>query len=627
MTRAMTAEPLTSPAIDEPSVRLVHPHRLRTRFLAAFVIGLLAVLGVGVGALYAYDQQYHDRILPGVHVGAVDVSGLTPEEASTRLHAAFDGFGNGRVVLVAGDERLAIPYAQIHREAAVDSMVERAMAVGRGGNPVERAIANARTAFNGVVIAPQVRYNENVLTALVNTLAGAQHQSPENATITLTKSGFSVTDSVTGRSADPEPVLASLSERLARIDAPAEIAVDLQFQSLEPTITTAEARDAVSAADRIAQNVTIRAGTDHWTITAATIRSWISFQPAADGSFGPVVDSTQIDKALKPVAAAVARSPRNASFTTSGARVVGVVPSVNGRALDRKATTARVDGVLASRAGAGTSGDVQAVVTVTAPSLTTAEAEAVAPKMRPISTWTTYFFITERNHFGANIWIPALDIDGQVVAPGETFDWWKAVGPITRARGYGDGGAIINGKTEPQGALAGGICSCSTTLFNAALRAGMDMGARRNHFYYIDRYPVGLDATVFKSSSGSTQTMSWTNDTKYPVLIRGYKIRANGKGYVRFTIYSVPNGRTVSISDPTIRNVRQATDTVAYTTTLAPGVRKRIEFPVNGMNVWRTVTVRENGRIIHQTTYYSHYATITGLTLIGRDPTTATTGG
>ena len=145
--------------------------------------------------------------------------------------------------------------------------------------------------------------------------------------------------------------------------------------------------------------------------------------------------------------------------------------------------------------------------------------------MRKISEWTTYFPIGEKNGFGANIWIPALTIDGYVVGPHETFDFWKAVGPVTRAKGYKQGGAIINGQTEPQGALAGGICSCSTTLFNAALRAGFEMGARRNHYYYIDRYPLGLDATVFISASGSKQTMSWTNDTDYPVLIRGYKIR------------------------------------------------------------------------------------------------------
>ncbi len=144
------------------------------------------------------------------------------------------------------------------------------------------------------------------------------------------------------------------------------------------------------------------------------------------------------------------------------------------------------------------------------------------------------------------------------------------------------------------------------------------MGARRNHYYFIDRYPTGLDATVFKSGSGSVQTMSWTNDTDYPVLIRGYKIRSGSRGYVRFELYSVPSGRKVVIGNPTIKNVRLASDTVQYTTTLAPGVHKRIEYPVDGKDVWRTVTVYENGKIIHQTTYYSHYSRVTGVTLIGK---------
>jgi hypothetical protein len=138
----------------------------------------------------------------------------------------------------------------------------------------------------------------------------------------------------------------------------------------------------------------------------------------------------------------------------------------------------------------------------------------------------------------------------------ETSDFWKVVGDVTRSKGYGLGGAIINGRTQAQGALGGGICSCSTTLFNAALRAGMKMGARKNHYYHIDRYPLGLDATVFISDSGSKQTMTWTNDTKYPVLIRGINTRGSGKGYVTFKLYSVPTGRTVSISAPTIKNTR-----------------------------------------------------------------------
>jgi vancomycin resistance protein YoaR len=222
------------------------------------------------------------------------------------------------------------------------------------------------------------------------------------------------------------------------------------------------------------------------------------------------------------------------------------------------------------------------------------------------------------NNNGANIWIPAGDIDGTVLAPGELFDFWKALGPVTRERGYGDGGAIINGRTEPTGALAGGICSTSTTLFNAAVRAGLEMGARKNHYYYITRYPLGLDATVYQSGSGSTQTMSFRNDTDYPILIRGYGWRDGTKGYVKFELYSVPTGRTVSFSTPIVQNVTKASDSIEYTTALAPGVKKRVEFPTNGMDVWVTRTVRDAaGAIIHQETFASHYRRITGVLQIG----------
>jgi vancomycin resistance protein YoaR len=113
--------------------------------------------------------------------------------------------------------------------------------------------------------------------------------------------------------------------------------------------------------------------------------------------------------------------------------------------------------------------------------------------------------------------------------------------------------------------------------------------------------------------------VSWTNDTDYPVLIRGYKIRDGSRGYVRFELYSVPNGRSVTIGAPIVKNVRQASDTVQYTSSLAPGVRKRIEYPVDGKQVWRTVTVRDSkGAIIHQVTYYSNYARITGVVLVGK---------
>ena len=138
------------------------------------------------------------------------------------------------------------------------------------------------------------------------------------------------------------------------------------------------------------------------------------------------------------------------------------------------------------------------------------------------------------------------------------------------------------------------------------------MGSRRNHYYYIDRYPMGLDATVFISGGGSKQSMVWTNDTKYPVLIRGINSRSGGTGYMTFVLYSVPNKRKVVIGKPVVKNVRRATDTVQYTKSKPKGYAERIETPHDGMDVWRTVTVYEGGKVLRKKTYYSHYGVVTG---------------
>ena len=69
----MTSAP--EPTVFDPVDARPRARRLLPRFIVAFILGLLAVLAVGVGALYAYHQSYQDRILPGVHVGPIDLSG------------------------------------------------------------------------------------------------------------------------------------------------------------------------------------------------------------------------------------------------------------------------------------------------------------------------------------------------------------------------------------------------------------------------------------------------------------------------------------------------------------------------------------------------------------------------
>jgi vancomycin resistance protein YoaR len=234
---------------------------------------------------------------------------------------------------------------------------------------------------------------------------------------------------------------------------------------------------------------------------------------------------------------------------------------------------------------------------------------ADAVSLRFLAGWTTYLTPSDHNGWGANIWIPARTLDGYVVGPGERFDFWTAVGPITRARGYRLGGAIVNGHTREGVALGGGICAASSTLFNAAVRAGFRIDARSPHYYYITRYPIGLDATV-----SASQDMAWTNDTPYPVVIRG----STGAGSVRFELYSWPNGRTVTLSAPSITSYRPAVTHHVRTSALRDGTRRLIEYTIDGFDARVTRTVTDAaGRLVRRDTFFSHYHRVDGTILIG----------
>jgi vancomycin resistance protein YoaR len=222
--------------------------------------------------------------------------------------------------------------------------------------------------------------------------------------------------------------------------------------------------------------------------------------------------------------------------------------------------TALLTEITARQAGAAPQ-QVPAVVKVVKPKLTSEDAKAYAGKMKMISSYSVYYWVIVNNHWGGNIEGPATVINGTVVPAGQVFDFWKVVGNLRNAPGVGPGNAIEGGKITVTGAFGGGICTTSTTLFNAAFRAGMVPMARKNHNEFITRYPPGLDATVWIVGNAK-QTMSFRNDTKYPILISRTVTHAGNKRWLTFKIWSVPNGRKAVVSNTVIQHGPRAIDTV-----------------------------------------------------------------
>jgi vancomycin resistance protein YoaR len=580
-------------------------------------LGLFAIaLGLGaaavVGGLYAFHNQDAGRILPGVSIAGVDVGGRTPEDARALVAERLASLSSGGVTVRSDLGAVRIGFADVGRGPDVDAMVAEAAAAGRGGTWLDETIAAIRLRLEPRDVPLRLTYDHDRAAAALAAFAGRAHLGATDAGVLRRADGFAVAPGTDGRAVEIDAALTAVDTLMHDPATRDGVEVPAAVTTEAPTLTTAMAQAAKATADAMSVDIKVRAGERSWKLKAAQVRSWITFG-WTDGAYAPRVDPAGIPKALRNIAKKVARPVHDAAFLRDKhGRIVGSMADKAGQELDVEASVEAIVATIEARGQVADAPPLDLAMKTIAPKLTAAEAAKKAPLMVKVGSWTTYYQVSAHNGFGANITVPTRVLNGTLVEPGAVFDFWRGLGEVSFATGYRLGGAIVGGHSVEGKALAGGICAASTTLFNAALRGGFEILARQPHWYYITRYPLGLDATV----SGS-QTMRFRNDTKYPILIRGFA----SPGVVRYEIWSVPNGRTVTLSRPSVSNVVPGYDSTVNAPDLPKGTSERTEWPVDGKDVVVTRTVRDaSGRVIHHDTFVSHYHRMVGILRVGTGP-------
>jgi vancomycin resistance protein YoaR len=609
MTTVTLPRRLSLPRLARPSWRAGLVGLVGTLLTAALLL-TAASLVIGITS--------QGLILPRVTVAGVEVGGLSRADAEARLEAALPSLSTGQATVAVGGNETVVPYTDIGRGYEMGAMLDAAFGVGRDGDPVSDAVARLRSLAVEVSLPVEVHaFDADAIDAVAATIAQNMSWPAVDASVTAEGTTFTASPSTTGQSLDASTVRSALAAAVATAD-PSNVRIELAAQELAPGITTADAEAVAVSASAVVAPLELRipgATADDAPITLApeTLLGLFSIGIDAAGRYGIAYDEAAVTAAVEALRPQIDQEARNASISVAGSGLGGVIAGADGRALNAEASVDAVLLALRGRAGGLSIPALSLAVDVTQAGFTTAQAQALLPQMQLVSSWTTYYVPGEGNGWGNNINIGAFDIDGRNLYPGEWFSFWGSIGPVTVERGYSYGGAIINGRSTQGVAIGGGICSTSTTIFNAALRAGLEMGVRANHYYYIDRYPDGLDATV-SIFDGWTQDMTFRNDTENPIVIRGF----GGNGWVTFQVWSAPTGRTVVITDPITSNHRSASDSTVVDASMAPGTSRRVEYPHDGHDVSRSRLVyAADGTLLHENHYFSHYATVTGIVAVG----------
>jgi vancomycin resistance protein YoaR len=177
------------------------------------------------------------------------------------------------------------------------------------------------------------------------------------------------------------------------------------------------------------------------------------------------------------------------------------------------------------------------------PSATAADCEKTKDLL---GSYTTSFSNSSGNYNrNMNIKNAARLINGSVVYPGETFSANDKVNPCTEANGYYLAGSYENGRVVDS--LGGGICQVSTTLYNAVLRAELEVVQRSNHSMAVGYVPLAADAAL----AGTWKDLKFKNNTSIPLYVES--VYTDGK--ITFNIYGQETraaGRTVSFTSETI---------------------------------------------------------------------------
>jgi vancomycin resistance protein YoaR len=572
--------------------RAARARRLR-RLGALGLVVLAAVLGFG----FAY-QGSTDHLAAGVRIDGVDVGGLSDADAQKVLQRRFARVARRPLVLHAGTRRFTITAGRLGVLPDWKSAIADARA-HTSGVAVLRGYRRLYVRVFGVdVDAPTGAYRP-ALDELLDRIARAVDVPRRDAALVLRGLQPVVVPSRTGTILDRPRAASLIVSGLGSLEREP---VELPLKRDVPQVTAARLQAAAAKA-RVAVSAPVRLtlGPTYYRLPRWRIAKMLALP--AGGSTKLELGGPEADHFFARLGKVVGRPARDADFAVDGSQV-NVIPSVDARVLDARATAENVLAAALSRARR-----TAAIVVVSKPAkLTTKEAQAMGITSAVATYTTVYGGVANRIH---NVQLVARLIDDHLIAPGAEFSFNATTGERSAEKGFLEAPVIINGELET--GLGGGVCQVSTTVFNAAYEAGLKITARTNHALYISHYPQGRDATVNYPDTD----LKFVNDTGHWLLLRTFV----GSSSLTVGLYGTPVHRKVVSETSPLLTTGGPPVKLVKDPELEKGKRVIEEqgSPSLSTSVHRRV-YDADGKLLYDNVWYSSYRGETRVVHVGTKP-------
>lgn len=166
---------------------------------------ILIIIGALLSTIFAVINMGNEKIVKGIHIAQIDVSGMTKEEAKTILEEIYSPKAENEISLIYGEYETTTTYKALEVKYKIDEAVEHAYEIGRKGNLFKDNFALIKARLKGAQVELDVEINEEMLDQVAqninNSIEGAAVQpsyyikeSQDELIITVGKEGLQVNE-------------------------------------------------------------------------------------------------------------------------------------------------------------------------------------------------------------------------------------------------------------------------------------------------------------------------------------------------------------------------------------------------------------------------------------------------
>ena len=474
------------------------------------------------------------KIYPGITVAGYSISGMSSQEAakflSNKIHVPSE------ISLSSQGQSFTFPLSGIVSYDYAQTALA-AYNIDRTGNIVWDFYQRLISPFRKTDLGLRVNIDENKLQENISVIASQVSIPPVEPSLKIKGEEIIVDRGKAGVDVDNQALRIKVGQNLsfAKNDS-----ITIPLVNTDHTLTDKEISQVKSRAEKlIGKALNLKFEYQTYSFKTNDLLNFLD----PKGEF----NKDEVVKKVKSISSEVNRDPQNPVFNFENGKVNEFKPSKDGVKVKEDLLAEMFLGNLRTlETSDQKSISLDIPIILTPPKIKTADVNNLGIKEllgRGSSRFTGS--IASRIH---NISLSSSKFKGVLVAPGETFSFNDVLGDVSKYTGYQQAFVIKEGRTVLGD--GGGVCQVSSTLFRAALAAGLPIIERKAHSYRVGYYeqdsPPGFDATVY----APTSDLKFKNDTPNYLLIQSY---VDPKKYsLVFEIYGTSDGRVATTTKPII---------------------------------------------------------------------------